>query len=111
MAVHRPLSTLQAGAVARSRLRLADPSRRLAGTLLRPRPTAQAWSRATWEDLDEIDALLYPSSMHGGATNVAFYERARSALPDTPDRVLPLSLPAFEADLIRFATDLGYAVR
>jgi len=49
--------------------------------------------------------------MHGGATNVALYERARSAIPDTPDRVLPLSLPAFEADLIRFATDLGYAVR
>ena len=76
-----------------------------------PRPTAQAWSRAIWEDLDEIDALLHPSSMHGGATNVALYERARSAIPDTPDRVLPLSLPAFEADLIRFATDLGYAVR
>lgn len=76
-----------------------------------PRPTAQAWSRAIWEDLDWIEALLYPSSMHGGATNVAFYERARSAIPATPGRVLPLSLPAFEADLIRFATELGYAIR
>ncbi len=32
-------------------------------------------------------------------------------MPSTPDRVLPLSLPAFEADMIRFATDRGYASR
>ncbi len=76
-----------------------------------PRPTAQAWSRVIWEDLAGIDALLYPSSMHGAATKMALYDRAGSAIPATPDRVLPLSLPAFEADLIRFATDLGYGIR
>lgn len=76
-----------------------------------PRPTSQAWSRAIWEDLDGIGALLYPSSMHGGGTNVAIYERAEQALARTPDRNLPLSLLAFERDLIRFATDLGYGFR
>ena len=76
-----------------------------------PRPTSQAWSRASWEDLDGIAALLYASSMRGGGTNVAFYERAEPAFPRTPDRTLPLSLPALERDLIRFATELGYAYR
>lgn len=73
-----------------------------------PRPASQAWSRAIWEDLDDIAALLYPSSMRAGGTNVAFYERAERAVSPMPDRNLPLSLPAFERDLIRFATDLGY---
>lgn len=76
-----------------------------------PRPTSQAWSRAIWEDLDGIAALMYPSSMHAGGTNVAFYERAERAVARTPDRNLPLSLPAFERDLIRFATELGYGFR
>lgn len=76
-----------------------------------PRPTSQAWSRAIWEDLGEIEALLYPSSMHGGGTNVAFFERAKRALARTPDRNLPLSLQAFERDLIRIATRLGYGLR
>lgn len=76
-----------------------------------PKPTSQAWSRAIWEDLDDIAALLYPSSMRGGGTNFAFYERAQRALAATPDRNLPLSLPAFEPDLVRFATDLGYGFR
>jgi hypothetical protein len=49
--------------------------------------------------------------MHGGGTNVAFYERAERALARAPDRNLPLSLPAFERDLIRFATELGYGIR
>jgi hypothetical protein len=76
-----------------------------------PRPPSQAWSRAIWEDLADIAALLYPSSMHGGGTNVALYERADPAFPRTPDRILPLSLPAFEPDLIRLATRLGYGFR
>jgi hypothetical protein len=76
-----------------------------------PRPTSQAWSRAIWEDLREIAALLYSSSMRGGGTNVAFYERAEPAIAPAPDRNLPLSLPAFERDLIRFATELGYGYR
>lgn len=76
-----------------------------------PRPTSQAWSRAIWEDLDDIAALLYPSSMHADGTNVAFYERAERAVASTLDRNLPLSLPAFERDLIRFAADLGYGFR
>lgn len=76
-----------------------------------PRPTSQAWSRAIWEDLADIGALLYPSSMHAGGTGVAFYERAAPAIGRTPDRNLPLSLPAFERDLIRFATSLGYGIR
>lgn len=76
-----------------------------------PRPTAQAWSRAIWEDLEEVEGLLYSSSMRAGGTNVALYERAVSAVPTFPDRVLPLSLPAFESDLIRFASQLGYAFR
>ncbi len=76
-----------------------------------PRPTSQAWSRAIWEDLDDIEGLVYPSSMRGRGTNLALYERAERAMPSTPDRNLPLSLPAFERDLIRFATDLGYGFR
>jgi RES domain-containing protein len=81
------------------------------GSCSGPRPTSQAWSRAIWEDLDGIAALLYPSSMHGGGTNICFYERAEPAIPRAPDRNLPLSLPAFERDLIRLATELGYGIR
>jgi hypothetical protein len=76
-----------------------------------PRPTAQAWSRAVWEDVDTIDALAYPSSMHGSGTNIALYERAGPAVPHVPDRNLPLSHPGFEPDLVRFATELGYGFR
>ncbi len=76
-----------------------------------PRPTAQVWSRAIWQDLATVSVLLYPSSMSGGGVNVAFFERAEASMPTTPDRTLPLSHPAFEPDLIRFASELGYGLR
>lgn len=75
------------------------------------RDTAQAWSRAIYEAYPTAGALLYPSAMAGGATNVAVYERALDVLPNQPLLHVPLAHPGLEASLNRIATAFGYDLR
>jgi hypothetical protein len=75
------------------------------------RDIAQAWGRAIYEAYPTVGALLYPSAMAGGATNVAVYERGRGALPKQPRLHVPLAHPGLEASLNRIATTFGYDLR
>ena len=58
---------------------------------------ARRWSRAIYDVYTEIDGILYPSSMGGGADAFALFERARSALPPAPRFHRALADPASEA--------------
>jgi len=73
--------------------------------------TAQAWSRAIYRAYPEVEALLYRSSMAGGALNLALYERAASRLPRSPAVHLPLTHPGLTLPLSRVAAKLGYGLR
>lgn len=75
------------------------------------RSTAQAWSRAAYRDYPEVAGLLYRSSMSGGSSNVALYERAVPALPPRPTVHLPLDHPGLSLPLARAAERLGYGLR
>lgn len=75
------------------------------------RDTAQAWSREIYAAYPTVDALLYPSAMAGGATNVAVYERGRDALPKQPLLNMPLAHPGLEVSLNRIAMTFGYDLR
>jgi len=75
------------------------------------RDTAQAWSRAIYEDYPTVGTLLYSSAMAGGATNLAVYERGRDALPTRPLLNVPLAHPGLEASLNRIAATFGYDLR
>jgi RES domain len=75
------------------------------------RATAQAWSRAIHRAYPELAGLLYRSSMAGGSLNVAFYERARPAMPAQPTVHLPLTHPGLSLPLARAAARLGYGLR
>lgn len=75
------------------------------------RATAQAWSRAIYRSYPEVAGLLYRSSMSGGSLNVAFYERARPAIPARPTVHLPLTHPGLALPLARAAAKLGYGLR
>ncbi len=46
--------------------------------------------------------------MHANREAIALYERARDALPASPEANMPLSRPGLEPDLERFAGELGY---
>jgi len=75
------------------------------------RDIAQAWSREIHAGLREIDALLYPSAMSGGSTNVVLYERAQESLPRRPSLHIPLAHPGLEPALNRIALRFGYSMR
>jgi hypothetical protein len=73
-----------------------------------PRPRAQAWARAVYEAYPKIDGVWYPSSMHGGHSALALYERAETSLLSTAELDIPLSHPGLLPDLTRAASSLGY---
>ncbi len=75
------------------------------------RATAQAWSRAIYRSYPEVAGLLYRSSMAGGSSNVALYERAQPAVPRQPTIHVPLDHPGLSLPLARAATRLGYGLR
>ena len=56
----------------------------------------------------EIDGILYPSSMGGGADAFALFERARSALPTAPRFHRALADPALSAPLLGATTAINY---
>jgi hypothetical protein len=75
------------------------------------RETAQAWSRAVYRSYAGVEALLYRSSMAGGALNLALYERAERHVPRSPTLHLPLTHPGLALPLSRAAAKLGYGLR
>ena len=75
------------------------------------RSAAQAWSRAIYRSYPSVAGLLYRSSMAGGSSNVALYERAFPAIPAQPTIHLPLTHPGLSLPLARAAARLGYGLR
>jgi hypothetical protein len=75
------------------------------------RATAQAWSRAIYRSYPDVGALLYRSSMAGGALNLALYERAEERIPRSPALHLPLTHPGLALPISRAAAKLGYGLR
>jgi hypothetical protein len=75
------------------------------------RTAAQAWSRAIYRSYPSVAGLLYRSSMAGGSTNLALYERALPAIPARPAIHLPLTHPGLSLPLARAAARLGYGLR
>lgn len=57
------------------------------------RDTAQAWSRSIYDAHPGVRALLYRSSMAGGSSNLALYERAADNLPFSRRFHAPLTHP------------------
>ena len=75
------------------------------------RDVARAWSRAIYAAFADVQCLIYASSMSGGSTNVAIYERGEWTLPDRPALNIPLSHPGLSSDLERIAETYGYDLR
>lgn len=71
---------------------------------------ARRWSRAIHAAWPDLDGILYPSSMGGGADAVALYDGARSALPASPDFHRALADPALSAPLLAAAGAINYAL-
>src|SRR4051812_28383597 len=58
-----------------------------------PRPRARRWSQVIYASYPGVAGLLYASSMHANKASVAFYERAKAALPGAPSFNRALSDP------------------
>jgi hypothetical protein len=71
---------------------------------------SRRWSRRIYEDYPEVEGLYYPSSMDGNQPALAFYERARSALPARPAFHRALADPGLDAAVVRAALAFGYLV-
>jgi hypothetical protein len=75
-----------------------------------PRKRAQRWSRRIYEAFPALDGIHYPSSMSGGESAVALFERAEDAVAPSPSfhRALvdPTILPYLRAAVRR----VGYAM-
>lgn len=77
-----------------------------------PRTRSRRWARAIWEATDgDVDGLAYRSSMYGGLTAVALWERARAALPADPILDIALDDPALLVPLARATASIGYTLR
>lgn len=72
--------------------------------------SARGWSIAIWEDLADIEGLVYDSPMHRGGIDVALYERAADALEATPAVNTPLSHLGLRTVLRHVAVELGYGL-
>ena len=75
------------------------------------RDVAREWSLRIYDAYAAVQALLYRSSMAGGSTNLAFYERATESLPFGPRFHAPLTHPGLALPLQRTAARLGYSLR
>ena len=73
-----------------------------------PRPRAQRWARRFYEAYDEIDGIIYPSSMYGNEPAVALFERCQTALPRLPGFHRALADPALQRRLAVTAHEIGY---
>lgn len=99
-------------------LRLLDlaglwPTRAGASQLIStgPKTRTQAWARAIRAAYPELDGLWYRSSMDSGSPAICLWDPpAASALPDTPDVLLPLDHPGLDLPLARVCAELNYTL-
>lgn len=74
------------------------------------RGVARHWSRKVYADYagtDEVDGLLWASSVHPAGRSMVLFERARTALPASPTVDRPLDEPAFTDALGRIAQEFN----
>lgn len=76
-----------------------------------PKERTQAWARHIRAAHPELDGLWYRSSMNAGKPSLCLWDPpAATALPETPDILLPLDHPGLDVPLGRACKDLGYTL-
>jgi hypothetical protein len=76
-----------------------------------PKDVTRAWARAIRAAYPELDGLWYRSSMDAGDPAICLWDPpATSALPDTPDVLLPLDHPGLDLPLGRICEELNYTL-
>jgi len=76
-----------------------------------PKDLTQAWARVIRAAYPELDGLWYRSSMDAGDPAICLWDPpAASALPDTPDVLLPLDHPGLDLPLGRICEELNYTM-
>jgi hypothetical protein len=76
-----------------------------------PKVVTQAWARAIRAAHPDLDGLWYRSSMDSGDPAVCLWDpQAATALPATPDVLLPLDHPGLDLPLARICDDLNYTL-
>ncbi|MBA0128173.1 RES family NAD+ phosphorylase [Haloechinothrix sp. YIM 98757] len=76
-----------------------------------PKKVTQVWARAIRKAYPDLDGLWYPSSMDSGNPAICLWDPpARSALPGTPDLLLPLSHPGLDMPLARVCNELNFVM-
>ncbi|SHG14629.1 RES family NAD+ phosphorylase [Streptoalloteichus hindustanus] len=76
-----------------------------------PKDRTQAWARAIRAAYPELDGLWYRSSMDSGNPAICLWDPpGASALPDTPDVLLPLEHPGLDLPLARICEELNYTL-
>jgi hypothetical protein len=105
LAVSRPARTL----------RLLDltktwPTRAGAGQAISsdPRDRARAWARSIFAAYDDIDGLLYRSSMNAGQPAVCLWQRAVDAVAGPADALVPLDAAGLALPIARECRRLGH---
>ncbi|APU14208.1 MULTISPECIES: RES family NAD+ phosphorylase [Actinoalloteichus] len=76
-----------------------------------PKDRTQAWARAIRTAYPQLDGLWYRSSMDSGSPAVCLWDPpSGSALPDSPDVLLPLNHPGLDLPLGRICEQLHYTL-
>ncbi|PKW15503.1 RES family NAD+ phosphorylase [Saccharopolyspora spinosa] len=76
-----------------------------------PKLRTQAWARGIRAAYPELDGLWYRSSMDAGNPSLCLWDPpAATALPDSPDVLLPLSHPGLDVPLGRVCKELSYTL-
>jgi len=76
-----------------------------------PKDLTQAWARVIRAAYPELDGLWYRSSMDAGDPAICLWDPpAASALPYTPDVLLPLDHPGLDLPLGRICEELNYTM-
>ncbi|ASO19657.1 hypothetical protein FHR81_000665 [Actinoalloteichus hoggarensis] len=76
-----------------------------------PKDRTQAWARVIREAYPRLDGLWYRSSMDSGSPAVCLWDPpSGSALPESPDVLLPLDHPGLDLPLGRICEQLHYTL-
>jgi RES domain len=76
-----------------------------------PRERTQEWARAIRQAYPDLDGLWYRSSMDSGNPAVCLWDPpAGTALPVSPDALVPLDHPGLDVPLARICEDLNYTL-
>jgi hypothetical protein len=76
-----------------------------------PKLVTQAWARAIRAAHPDLDGLWYRSSMDSGEPAICLWDPpSASAIPATPDVLLPLDYPGLDLPLARICEALNYTL-